>query len=426
MRRLCYILLMISCLLFAKTAHCQEVRDSVKIYFRQGHSTIDTSINKNRIALNRIADSLTTNYSDSLYRLSKVTIIGSASPEGSIMYNKRLSEKRANNLLIYLSRFGSLSASDKKFIYLGRNWKGLLQLVKCDVNVPYRNDVIALLEDIVAKTENGDDLADNNVDRLSRLHDGEPYRYLYSVLFPEMRASSVILNYDRMRVSTQNPVVASDIAIAKTMADNSQIELTPMAMLQPDVEKPFYMSVKTNLLYDALLIPNIGFEFYLGGNFSLAANGHFAWWNSDRLNWYHRTYGAEVDIRYWLGRKAKEKPLTGHHIGIYGQAITYDFIFGKHGLLAGEPGGDIFDEANFSAGLEYGYSFPIAKRLNLDLTIGAGYMWGKFYEYKNIDDCYVWQATKNRKWIGPTKAEVSLVWLIGRKNVNIIKKGGRR
>ena len=127
-----------------------------------------------------------------------------------------------------------------------------------------------------------------------------------------------------------------------------------------------------------------------------------------------------------VGSQAKEKPLTGHHIGIYGQAITYDFMFGKHGLLAGEPGGNIFDEANFSAGLEYGYSFPIAKRLNLDLTIGAGYMWGKFYEYKKIDDRYVWQATKNRKWIGPTKAEVSLVWLIGRKNVNIIKKGGRR
>ena len=31
-----------------------------------------------------------------------------------------------------------------------------------------------------------------------------------------------------------------------------------------------------------------------------------------------------------------------------------------------------------------------------------------------MEECYVWQCTKNRHYIGPTKAEVSLVWLLGR------------
>ena len=65
-RKLCYMLLIISCLLFTKTAHCQEVRDSVKIYFRQGSSVLDLSIGNNQSELNRIAGRLSACYADSL------------------------------------------------------------------------------------------------------------------------------------------------------------------------------------------------------------------------------------------------------------------------------------------------------------------------------------------------------------------------
>jgi hypothetical protein len=68
---------------------------------------------------------------------------------------------------------------------------------------------------------------------------------------------------------------------------------------------------------------------------------------------------------------------------------------------------------------------PIARRLNIDFTIGVGYVGGKYYDYKPIDGHYVWQATKKRRWFGPTKAEISLVWLIGRGNSNKQKGGAR-
>lgn len=51
-------------------------------------------------------------------------------------------------------------------------------------------------------------------------------------------------------------------------------------------------------------------------------------------------------------------------------------------------------------------------------------MGGRYYEYEPLDGHYVWKATKNRHWIGPTKAEVSLVWLLGHGNYNNKKKGG--
>ena len=124
-----------------------------------------------------------------------------------------------------------------------------------------------------------------------------------------------------------------------------------------------------------------------------------------------------------MGKAAKEKPLTGHHLGLYGQMITYDVEVGGRGYIA-DSGFGKDKEANpnlgwnWTAGLEYGYSLPIARRLNIDFTLGVGYHWGYFMEYLPIDGHYVWQATKRRQYIGPTKLEVSLVWLIGCDNFN--------
>lgn len=106
--------------------------------------------------------------------------------------------------------------------------------------------------------------------------------------------------------------------------------------------------------------------------------------------------------------------MHGHHIGINAQLLTFDFEFGGTGYMAGVPGGTLWNRMNYAFGAEYGYSMPIAKRLNIDFSLVAGYMGGRYYEYKPLDGHYVWQATKNRNWWGPTKLEVSLAWFLGR------------
>lgn len=167
------------------------------------------------------------------------------------------------------------------------------------------------------------------------------------------------------------------------------------------------------MLYDALLVPNGGLEIYLGKNWSIDAYWMYAWWKSDRVHNYWRTYGGDVELRKWLGSAVKRKPLTGLHIGAYAQIVTYDFELGGRGYLA--------DRWSYAAGMSYGYSLPVAKRLNIDFSIGLGYMGGEYKEYLPQDGHYVWQSTKRRHWIGPTKAEISLVWLIGRGNTNKTK-----
>lgn len=189
--------------------------------------------------------------------------------------------------------------------------------------------------------------------------------------------------------------------------------------------KPFFMSLKTNMLYDAAAVPNIGAEFYAGHNITVAGEWMYAWWSHDRRHRYWRIYGGDVSVRYWFGSHSRLKPLTGHHAGIYFGATTFDFEWGGTAYMGGRPGHSLWDRCFISAGAEYGYSLPITRRLNLDFTIGVGYAGGIIERFRPEDGVYVWDSTVRKTWIGPTKLEVSLVWLIGSGNFNA-GKGGRR
>ena len=427
MRRLLYILII--CMFSLSVAAQTMWTDSVKIYFRQSRINYVPTLHGNQLALDKIADSLAIVGGDtSLYRLRRIHVVGAASPEGSIRFNKWLSENRAATLFKYLTSNGtfltSVADSVKTHEFLGRDWRGLLRMVQNDYNTPSRDEVIALLNDIISTDGAVIDGVDPLI-RLKRLAGGKPYLYMYRKMFPELRASKVVLWFDRVPNPFNAPSIAPRLApLSLSYAHVPEISVN--AVPQPrKAPSPFYMSLRTNMLYDLGSVPNIGADFYLGKNFSLSAFWTYAWWKTDRKHWYWRTYGGDVALRYWFGKAAAAKPLTGHHIGIYAQALTYDFEFGNKGYMAGQPGGNIFDQANLGAGIEYGYSLPIAPRLNLDFTASVGYMGGKCWEYVAEDDCYVWQRTKKTRWFGPTKLEVSLVWLIGKANINL-GKGGKR
>lgn len=163
-------------------------------------------------------------------------------------------------------------------------------------------------------------------------------------------------------------------------------------------------SIKTNLLYDAVLVPNIGVEANIYNNFTAYADFLYAGWNMPSKHFYWDLYGVQIGIRKYLGRASRKRLFTGHHIGLYGQALAYDLQAGYIGQQT--PG------INMGGGIDYGYSFPIAPNMNVDVEIGFGYLGGKYYEYVVWDDHYTWRGTVNRAWFGPTKASVSLIWLI--------------
>ena len=91
--------------------------------------------------------------------------------------------------------------------------------------------------------------------------------------------------------------------------------------------------------------------------------------------------------------------------------------------MGGKPGGTLWDRCLVNSGIEYGYSLPIGKHLNIDFSIGVGYLTGKYIKYFPFDNDYYSKSEYNMRFLGPTKAEISLVWLIDKGNINN-RKGG--
>ena len=419
-------ILLLTLIVWASVANAYEFSDSGKITFRQALHNLELDLSDNRRVMNRFFERLNDRDHDSIAVLERVVIEGGASPEGGIAYNRALSQRRANTLFRYLQANTDLPDSLMEFRFLGRDWEGLALLCEADSAMPYNIETAAYIRNLAAEAAKGDISAGDQTARMKLYRGGKPWRYMYANLFPYIRASRVILQY-RME---KNPYHVSVIAPPPGIYQWPEPTFEPPVLVFPHVApklcRPFYMGVRTNMIFDALLVPNIGVQFYLGKNFTIGADWAYAWWSTDRTHHYWRLYGGDIVARYWFGKAAAEKPLTGHHVGIYGQIFTYDIELGGKGYMGGKPGGTLWDRMHWGAGVEYGYTLPIARRLNIDFSIGFGYAGGRYYEYVPKDGCYVWQATKQRHWVGPTKADISLVWLVGCGNYNrkFAKKGG--
>lgn len=419
MKRIFPILLIIaSCF---TSAFAREVTDTGEVRFRQSKSVIDPALNAGRLTIfDKFGRMASLADADSIYRLRSLRVVGAASPEGSVRFNDFLSQKRADALI---GRFNSAVGYDASASasYLGRDWHGLKTEIEADTMIPDREMVLETVSGIIQSIDNGTPDSEANLTRLKLIGDGSAYRYMYNRLFLQLREAKLYVDYDFTPYYFMQPAPASSWTMPA-----ASISIEPLTVsISEKKSRPFYMALKTNMLYDVLAVPEISAEFYLGKNFSIVGNWEYGWWDNDSRHRYWRAYGGDVALRWWFGEKAKQKPLTGHHLGVYAGAVTFDFEFGGKGYMGGRPKGSLWDRCLLVSGVEYGYSLPIARRLNIDFTIGFGYAHGEYIEYVPDDGCYVWESVHNLRWFGPTKAEISLVWLIGNGNYNS-KKGGAR
>lgn len=171
------------------------------------------------------------------------------------------------------------------------------------------------------------------------------------------------------------------------------------------------VALKSNLLHDVVLTPDIGVEMRLPANFSVGAEGIMAWWTNDSRHHCWRIYGGWLEARYWLGNRPSLRALTGHHLGIYGSIHSFDFEFGKgHGWQT--------PQYMWSAGISYGYSMKLNSRLNLDISGRIGYTEGVVTSYDSQCGMHICTGREVRRYVGLTDLCVTLVWFPGKKNKN--------
>lgn len=190
------------------------------------------------------------------------------------------------------------------------------------------------------------------------------------------------------------------------------------------IGRPFYIGVGTNLLYDAAAVPTVNAEVAFAERWSVGAEGSYIWIRNYNRNRHWRIEGGQVYVRRWWGQRGGQ-PLTGHHLGVYGQLYTFQIqLADSHGFISGRPGEDLGGRPGWGVGVEYGYSLRLAHRLSLDFNIGLGYFrttvnrYGPCADPCCCTDCpsphhYELQRSHTVNWVGPTRAGISLVWCIG-------------
>lgn len=413
-------------------AYAASIQDSLRttIYFRPGYSLLELSYRDNAANMKALTQGIQTIKGNPCVQLQHIRILSAASPEGNSALNKRVAKRRGERLRDYLKETLVLPDSIFTVSSAGEDWQGLAALIAKE-KTPWRNKALQIIRHTPEWVTRNGKVVDGRKRQLQNLDGGKAWKYMLDNHFYTLRTGAVVvcevktlaaestpsaaearLEQARLESASQQPASQSPSsppfpAIPSQVHPSSKSQAPPVAS---------YFALKSNLLYDALLVPNLSLEASIGSGWTLGAGGMFAWWSKDAKHRYWRIYGGDLEIRKYFGTLSKSKPLQGHHLGIYGDFLTYDFEFGAKGYQS---------KVTYAAGIKYGYSHPIANRLNLDFALGIGYLHSNYKTYVPRDGCYVYQETKKRKWLGPTQAEISLVWLLGKGNTNK-KKGGKK
>ena len=168
-------------------------------------------------------------------------------------------------------------------------------------------------------------------------------------------------------------------------------------------ETPARLSVGTNLLYWALMAPNIAAEYYFpNSRWSVSGTFTMPWWKRKSKHQYYQIRQYLVEGRYRIKTMSSE---AGHFLGANIHGGVYDLENRKTGYYGEFVG----------TSLLYGYKLFLNKKMALEFTIGGGYIYTNYDKYTPMDNCYVYLSTHKTHYWGITKAGVSLVWSIFKK-----------
>lgn len=365
-------------------------------------------------------------------KIDSITIYSYASPEGPYRFNKWLAKQRGitakRYILSNIPEFRQLPDSLVRILPTAENWEGLREEIVNSYELDNRAEVLEIL-DMQGVTDS------RRKTMLKRLDNGFSWRYILRNIMPRLRYATWI--------SVWQPVggVIPTQALSSLKVDSVSLQ-PPVISHIPKIYQPVLLSTdsysahdsktilafKTNLLYDALSLMNYSIEVpFCGDKFSALFYHQFPWWrwgeNNNKYCIRFLSLGGEG--RWWFKpqprpeteKYKKRDRLEGHFIGVYSESGKYDF----------ERRRDICYQGEFwSAGLSYGYSMPITRWLNLELSVSAGYASIAYRGYTPSPDYSIlWRDyDKVGRWhyFGLTKAQVSLVLPITVK----FEKGGMK
>lgn len=142
------------------------------------------------------------------------------------------------------------------------------------------------------------------------------------------------------------------------------------------------VAVKTNLLYDATLTPNVGIELGMGRKHTLQGFYSLNLWKKplgDHRQWKH--WQAGLEYHWWPCSK-----FNGHFVGVHAMGGEFNFAALKHFKLPfynwpSDLNTMRYEGWNAGVGVTYGYQWILSRHWNLEASIGAGYQYIYYKKY---------------------------------------------
>jgi len=162
--------------------------------------------------------------------------------------------------------------------------------------------------------------------------------------------------------------------------------------------KPFRLDVRTNLLYDAFLLPTLGVEWRATPSVGIKLDGGYTFGGSEHGR-VQKIWLLNPEVRWYLLDTKR------FYVGASAN-------FGEYNIYRGMVGGIFSNDTGYQggfwgAGVTVGYRLPLNRALSLDFNLGLGYTRSEYDSFNMIDRTRVYRAKSQTKnlW-GPTQAGV--------------------
>ena len=380
-----------------RTENIQQLRGRAFVSFPVNNTEVSQDFRKNRLELERLSQTIDSVAGDSTVEILRIQVKGFASPEGSYANNDRLARERTSSLTRYIIENTKVAPVLFHTGYEAEDWQGLRNFVDSTSLPIHRDDLLRMIDR---------DMDPDEKLKLIRTTWPDDYKVLAQEAFPQLRHTDYQIDYQLKHVKEE---------AAEERLDTTYLLITDtLAQTMVCTQKRFtnsykpLLALKTNLLYDLALAPNIEVELPFGRNrrWSVMAEYLNPWWRLDKLNYAYEIQEAGVELRRWLTPRCNgSRPwLSGSFLGVYGASAKYDLEYNGVG-----DQGEIW-----SVGVTWGYSWPLNRRLNLEFSLSAGYVNGerRHYNAEFESSHLIYKYTKNINYFGPTKLKLSLVWII--------------
>ena len=332
--------------------------------------------------------------------LARISIVGSASPDGSSKWNQELGLNRAEALTCYLVQKTELDSSMFYVCSRGEDWELLGEILDERKDFPNGERIQAIISE---ETDN-----EARKRKIQEFDGGQTWHLLIEELFPQLRNARLAI----VSVYPKFEPIASEYALKRPpLIPLNQYDLMSPKLLPPTIDKPqspkWKIAIKTNLLFDAVLVANLGVEISPWTHWSLDVPVWYSPYNiSSTRN--IRLLAVQPEIRWW-----SKEAMNGHFVGLHTHVAGFNIALNDYARYQ-DP-----NHALWGLGVSYGYAMTLGKSAHwgLEFTLGAGFAQYHYDAYRNESNGPKFRSGSDCYW-GITRAGVTLSyrWTLLRKN----------